>query len=337
MPDKKRLHQHNGMLLSVKDLRTRFHTYEGELDAVNGVDLMIRAKQSVGLVGETGCGKSVTALSIMRLISDPPGKIISGSINFLGEELMGKSEEEMRLVRGGDIAMIFQKPMSSLNPTYKIGTQMTDIICQHHGMGRQEALGRAVELLKSVRISAPESVVKRYPHELSGGMRQRVMIATALSSNPVLLIADEPTTALDATIQKQILQLITDLRSQFGFSMLFISHDLRTIFNVCDWMYVMYAGNVVEYGDVQDVINAPCHPYFGSLLSSLPRFGTKRQRLNAIGGAVPSLLNPPGGCRFHPRCPFVVDRCHTEVPRLVEVGEGHRAACLRAEEGLAIV
>ena len=329
--------QNNGVLLSVRDLRTRFHTYEGQLDAVNGVDLMIKENESVGLVGETGCGKSVTALSIMRLIQDPPGRILSGSIDFLGEELMDKGEEAMRRVRGGDIAMIFQKPMSALNPTYKIGTQMADIIGLHQGCGRQEALDRALKSLESVRMSAPGAVLNRYPHELSGGMRQRVMIATALSSNPALLIADEPTTALDATIQKQILQLITDLRSEFGFSMLFISHDLRTIFNVCDRMYVMYAGSVVEFGEVEEVIKAPRHPYFGALLNSLPRFGTRRERLAAIGGTVPSLLDPPSGCRFHPRCEFAVERCSVEIPSLVEVGNGHRAACLRVEEGLPIV
>jgi len=324
-------------ILAVKDLRTRFYTYEGELDAVNGVDLDIKPNESVGLVGETGCGKSVTALSIMRLIQYPPGRIISGSINFLGEELMSKSEEEMRLVRGGDISMIFQKPMSALNPTYKIGTQMVDIIRLHKGLGRKEALAEAIHFLGSVRISSPETVVNRYPHELSGGMRQRVMIATALSSNPALLIADEPTTALDATIQKQILQLITELRDQFRFSMLFISHDLRTIFNLCDRMYVMYAGNVVEFGDVDEVISQPRHPYFGALLNSLPRFSAKRDMLAEIGGTVPSLIDPPPGCRFHPRCRFAMEPCKSEPPAFVEVGEGHWAACFRAKEGLGIV
>ena len=326
----------NEFILTVKDLRTRFYTYEGELDAVNGVDLVIKSNESVGLVGETGCGKSVTALSIMRLIQYPPGKIISGSIRFLGEELMAKTEEEMRLVRGGDISMIFQKPMSALNPTYKIGTQMVDIIKLHKGLGRKEALEQAIHFLGSVRISSPGTIVNRYPHELSGGMRQRIMIATALSSNPALLIADEPTTALDATIQKQILQLITELRSEFRFSMLFISHDLRTIFNLCDRMYVMYAGNVVEFGDVDKVISDPRHPYFGALLNSLPRFKEKKSRLTEVGGAVPSLIEPPPGCRFHPRCQFSLDRCEAERPVFVEVGEGHWAACFRAREGLRI-
>jgi peptide/nickel transport system ATP-binding protein len=323
-------------VLAVKDLRTRFYTYEGELDAVNGVDLVIKSNESVGLVGETGCGKSVTALSLMRLIQYPPGRIISGSINFLGEELMEKTEEEMRLVRGGDISMIFQKPMSALNPTFKIGTQMVDIIRLHKGLGRKEALGQAIQFLGSVRISSPETLVNMYPHELSGGMRQRVIIAIALSSNPALLIADEPTTALDATIQKQILQLISELRDQFRFSMLFISHDLRTIFNLCDRMYVMYAGNVVEFGDVEKVISEPRHPYFGALLNSLPRFSLKKNRLSEIGGTVPSLINPPPGCRFHPRCPFAIDLCKAAPPIFVEVGEGHWAACFRASEGLRI-
>jgi peptide/nickel transport system ATP-binding protein len=327
----------NQFVLTVKGLRTRFDTYEGKLDAVNGVDLFIKSDESVGLVGETGCGKSVTALSIMRLIQYPPGRIISGSINFLGEELMDKTEEDMRVLRGGDISMIFQKPMSALNPTYKIGTQMVDIIRLHKGLGRKAALEQAIQFLTSVRISTPETLVHRYPHELSGGMRQRVMIATALSSNPVLLIADEPTTALDVTIQKQILQLITRLRNEFRFSMLFISHDLRTIFNVCDRMYVMYAGNVVEFGEVNEVISRPRHPYFGALLNSLPRFETRKDKLAEIGGTVPSLIEPPPGCRFHPRCPFVVDRCRIETPVLIEVGEGHWASCFRATEDLRIV
>jgi oligopeptide/dipeptide ABC transporter ATP-binding protein len=233
--------------------------------------------------------------------------------------------------------MIFQKPMSALNPTYTIGTQMVDVIALHQGWSRRESLEQAVRLLSSVRISAPESVVRRYPHELSGGMRQRVMIATALSSSPSLLIADEPTTALDATIQKQILQLIADLRNEFRFSMLFISHDLRTVFHICDRLYVMYAGNVVESGRTRDVTREPRHPYFHALLNSLPRFGIRRHKLSAIGGTVPSLLDPPSGCRFHPRCPFAIQRCGEEIPALVDVAEGHRAACLRAKEGLTLV
>jgi len=329
--------EQNGYLLSLNALRTRFYTYEGEFDAVNGVDLEIGENESVGLVGETGCGKSVTALSIMRLIQYPPGRILSGSIRFLGNDLMRMNEEEMRKIRGGRIAMIFQKPMSALNPTYTIGTQMVDVIALHQGWSRRESLEQAVRLLSSVRISAPESVVRRYPHELSGGMRQRVMIATALSSSPSLLIADEPTTALDATIQKQILQLIADLRNEFRFSMLFISHDLRTVFHICDRLYVMYAGNVVESGRTRDVTREPRHPYFHALLNSLPRFGIRRHKLSAIGGTVPSLLDPPSGCRFHPRCPFAIQRCGEEIPALVDVAEGHRAACLRAKEGLTLV
>jgi len=327
----------NGALLEVKGLRTRFYTYEGQLDAASGIDLEIRRDESVGLVGETGCGKSVTALSVMRLIQYPPGKIISGSIVLNGQDLMAKSENEMCRIRGRDMAMIFQKPMSALNPTYRIGTQMADIIALHQHVSKKEAWARAGDLLKSVRISAPTSVLRRYPHELSGGMRQRVMIATALSSNPDLLIADEPTTALDATIQKQILQLIDDIRQEFGFSMLFISHDLRTVYNVCDRVNVMYAGNIVESGDIHRVFDNPFHPYFNALMNSLPRFGRRRDKLAAISGTVPSLLEPPPGCRFHPRCPHVQKRCRQETPGLVEVEDGHWVACFRAAEGERLV
>ncbi len=323
----------NESILQVTGLRTRFYTYEGALDAVNGIALDVRRNETVGLVGETGCGKSVTALSIMRLIQDPPGKIVSGSIVFEGEDLMTKSVGEMRAMRGANMAMVFQKPMSSLNPSFRIGTQMADIISLHQQVGKKEAWGRAIDLLKSVRIAAPENVVKRYPHELSGGMRQRVMIATALSSNPDLLIADEPTTALDATIQKQILALIEDLRQEFGFSMLFISHDLRTIYNICDRIYVMYAGSMVELGTIESVFEHPCHPYLRALMDSLPRFDSRRDSLAAIPGTIPSLLNPPPGCRFHPRCTSAFERCERETPNLREVGQDHWVACFRAMEG----
>ncbi len=323
----------NESLLQLRALKTRFYTFEGELDAVNGIDLDIRNNESVGLVGETGCGKTVTALSIMRLIQDPPGKIVSGSIIFKGEDLMTKSMDGMRAIRGADIAMIFQKPMSSLNPTFRIGTQMADVISLHQQLGKKEAWPRAIDLLRSVRIAVPENVVKRYPHELSGGMRQRVMIATALSSNPDLLIADEPTTALDATIQKQILTLIGDLRKEFGFSMLFISHDLRTVYNICDHVYVMYAGNIVEFGDIESVFDYPHHPYFRALMNSLPRFDSKKDSLADIPGMIASLLSPPPGCRFHPRCAFALERCRRETPNLCEVGQDHWVACFRAMEG----
>jgi peptide/nickel transport system ATP-binding protein len=327
----------NDLLLAVRGLRTRFFTYEGQFDAVNGVDLNIRKNESVGLVGETGCGKSVTALSIMRLIQYPPGKIISGSITFNGEDIMTKSEAEMRMIRGGDIAMIFQKPMSALNPTYKIGTQMVDIIRLHQQVDRKTARERAIELLASVKISGPDRIVNRYPHELSGGMRQRVMIATALSSRPDLLIADEPTTALDATIQKQILKLIEEIRNELGFSMLFISHDLRTVYNVSNRLCVMYAGNVVEFAETKDVIDNPRHPYFQGLIGSLPRFGAKKEKLAALGGTVPSLLNPPPGCRFHPRCKAAINRCRKDVPQLTRIEDEHWVSCHRAKEGVALV
>jgi oligopeptide/dipeptide ABC transporter ATP-binding protein len=320
----------NHVLLKVRGLTTRFCTYEGEFNAVNGVNLDIRKNESVALVGETGCGKSVTALSILRLIQDPPGKIISGSIVFQGEDLVTKSLEEIRKVRGKKIAMIFQKPMSSLNPTFKIGTQMADIMSLHQKIRKKEAWVKSVDLLKNVRIANPESIVNRYPHELSGGMRQRVMIAIALSSNPDLLIADEPTTALDATIQKQILSLIGDLRKEFGFSMLFISHNLRAVYNICERIYVMYGGDIVECGNTENIFGHAAHPYFEALMNSLPKFSVERNFLAEITGILPSPIHPPTGCKFHPRCAWAFERCITENPTLCEIGQDHSVACFRA-------
>ena len=323
--------ENRDITLKVRNLRTRFYTYQGTLDAVNGIDLDIHKNEVVGLVGETGCGKSVTALSIMRLIQ-PPGKIVSGKIILNGEDLMKKSEKEMRKIRGGEISMIFQRPMSSLNPTFKIGVQMTDIIRVHQNLSKKEALDRAIKLLNDVKLSDPEKKIDQYPYELSGGMQQRVMIAMALSCNPSLLIADEPTTALDVTIQKQILNLIKEVRDKFKFSMLFISHDLRTIFNVCDKVYIMYAGNIVEYGRIKRVFENPQHPYFYKLKNSIPRFDIKKDRLDTITGTVPSLLDPPKGCRFHPRCPYAMDICKKEEPQLKQVDKDHYVACFRVVE-----
>jgi len=323
----------NKLLLQVKGLKTTFYTYEGKVEAVNGIDLEVRKNESVGIVGETGCGKSATALSIMRLIQYPPGKIVSGSIILKGQELMTKSLDEMRAIRGSSIAMIFQKAMSSLNPTFRIGSQMVDIIGLHKQLEQKKALGRAIDLLRSVGMPAPENVIKMYPHEISGGMRQRVIIAIALSLNPDLLIADEPTTALDATIQKQILVLIENLRREFKFSMLFISHDLRMVQNVCARIYVMYAGNIVEFGNVDRIFKHPRHPYFRALLNSLPTFNSRKDSLTVTPGMVPSLLDPPPGCRFHPRCIFSVERCERETPPLRQIEEGHWVACFREREG----
>ncbi len=322
----------NHTLLKVRGLTTRFCTYEGEFNAVNGINLDIRKNESVALVGETGCGKSVTALSILRLIQDPPGKIISGSIVFQGEDLVTKSLEEIRKIRGKKIAMIFQKPMSSLNPTFKIGTQMADIMSLHQKIGKKEAWVKSVDLLKNVRLANPESIVNRYPHEMSGGMRQRVMIAIALSSNPDLIIADEPTTALDATIQKQILSLIGDLRKEFGFSMLFISHNLRAVYNICERIYVMYGGDIVECGNTENVFGHAAHPYFEALMNSLPKFSLERNFLAEIPGILPSPIHPPTGCKFHPRCAWAFERCLTENPTLWEIGRDHSVACFRAME-----
>ncbi|BEQ15938.1 ABC transporter ATP-binding protein [Desulfoferula mesophila] len=323
------------MLLQAKGLRTHFTTHEGSFDAVAGVELGIAPNQAVGLVGETGSGKSVTALSILRLVPEPAGRITEGQVLFQGRDLLSLSDREMRRVRGGAISMVFQKPMSSLNPTFKIGTQMADIICLHQGVDHKEALQRGAALLASVRMSDPERILDRYPHELSGGMRQRVMIAVALSSNPALIIADEPTTALDVTIQKQILELIAQTRREHGFSMLFISHDLRTVYNTCDYIYVMYAGQIVEHGPVDEVFLRPRHPYVEALLSSLPLLAARQEMLNVIPDTVPSLLHPPSGCRFHPRCSYADNICRSRPPEMIEPSPGHWAACWRNQAEVA--
>ncbi len=316
-------------ILELKSLRTAFYSEGRELVAVDDVSYSVRTGQTVGVVGESGCGKSVTALSIMRLVPDPPGKIIGGEILFKGENLANKSMSEMRKIRGNEISMIFQEPMTSLNPVFTIGNQIMESIILHEKLNRQDARKKAIEMLRLVGIPAPEQRVDEYPHQLSGGMRQRVMIAIALSCNPSLLIADEPTTALDVTIQAQILDLIAGLQKKLGMAVVMITHDLGVVAEVCDYVVVMYAGKVVEQGTVKDIFNNPSHPYTRGLLNSLPSYGgeIKHGRLDTIPGIVPSLTELPKGCRFQDRCFKRSDKCSTAEPSLAKVRDGHIAAC----------
>jgi oligopeptide/dipeptide ABC transporter ATP-binding protein len=305
----------SGTILDVQDLRTYFRTMDGIVKAVDGVSFKMGAGASVGIVGESGCGKSVTSLSIMRLI-EKPGWIAGGKIDFRGIDIASLSEEEMRKVRGDKITMVFQEPMTSLNPVYTIGDQVAEIIRVHRKVSRREALNRAVELLKMVGLPNAERRIKEYPHNFSGGQRQRIMIAIALANDPDLLILDEPTTALDVTIQAQILELVKDLRHRVNTAVMLITHDLGVVAEMSERVIVMYAGRVVEEGDVVDILRDPLHPYTKGLLSSIPSLGKKNQRLNVIEGAVPNPLRLPVGCKFAPRCPFVMDICRTEDPAL---------------------
>ncbi|MCL6517552.1 ABC transporter ATP-binding protein [Alicyclobacillus sp.] len=316
-------------LLSVQGLRTHFFTDEGVVRSVDGVDLEVNAGETLGIVGESGCGKSVTSLSIMRLVPSPPGRIVAGSIRFEGRDLLQLREAEMRRIRGNEIAMIFQEPMTSLNPVFHIGDQIAEVLRLHMGMGKRQAWSRAVELLREVGIPRPERIVNDYPHQLSGGMRQRVMIAMAMACRPKLLIADEPTTALDVTIQAQILDLMREIRREAGTSILMITHDLGVVAEMCDRVVVMYAGKVVEEADVRTLFHRPQHPYTQGLLASMPRLNERRARLTAIPGNVPTPLEMPKGCKFAPRCPFAMDICHEAEPDLLTV-EGdapHRVRC----------
>jgi oligopeptide/dipeptide ABC transporter ATP-binding protein len=321
------MHSKSKHLLEIRDLNVRFYTYQGILDAVDIDSLTLDKRQSLGLVGETGCGKSVTSLAILGLIPYP-GKIERGVIMFDGEDLLQKSKEEMQAIRGGRISMIFQNPVSSLNPVFTIGDQIGSVIRLHQGIDSKEAHRRAVEMLSLVQLSDPDKIVSAYPHELSGGMCQRVMIAMALACNPDLLIADEPTTALDVTIQAQILKLMKGLRERLQTSILLITHDLSVVAQTCDRVAVMYAGNKVEYGPARDVFKTPKHPYTQGLLKAIPKMGTTRARLEGIEGAVPSMLDPPPGCRFHPRCPYAKVKCSAERPRSVELENKHAVSCV---------
>ena len=319
----------NHFLLTIRNLHTYFFTDEGVAKAVDGVDLELKEGGTLGVVGESGCGKSVTALSVMRLIPDPPGKITQGEILFAGTNLLNLSEAEMRKIRGRSISMIFQEPMTSLNPVFQIGDQISEVLRLHEGLSRREAWDRSIEMLKLVGIPSPERRVQEYPHQLSGGMRQRAMIAMALACSPKLMIADEPTTALDVTIQAQILELMNRLQREKGMSVILITHNLGVIAETAQKVAVMYAGRIVEYAEVKPIFGNPMHPYTQGLLKSIPRLDedhARKARLEAIPGLVPSLLELPKGCKFSNRCKYVFEKCGEE-PQLIEAEPGHLVRC----------
>jgi len=315
-------------LLEVRDLKTYFFTDRGVARAVDGVSFFIPPRATLGLVGESGCGKSVTALSILRLISSPPGRIVSGSISLEGRDLLGLSEEEIRQVRGNQISMVFQEPMTSLNPVFTIGDQIMEALLTHQNISRDDAHNRTVELLRRVKIPSAETLVHQYPHQISGGMRQRVMIAMALACNPKLLIADEPTTSLDVTIQAQILELLRELQEEFGMSILLITHDLGIVAEMADFVAVMYAGQIVEFAAARELFANPLHPYTLGLFQSRPQLGKKKGRLDVIPGVVPNPISFPSGCRFHPRCSYAAEVCRQTEVTLQEVAGEHSSACL---------
>ncbi len=314
-------------ILDVRELKTWYNTEDGIAKAVDGVSFSLDRNRTLGIVGESGCGKSVTALSVMRLVPMPPGYFAGGDILWKGRSIVKATEEEMRKIRGNEIAMIFQEPMSSLNPVYTCGDQIIEQIMNHRAVAKAEARRRAVELLDMVGIPNPSARVDAYPHEMSGGMRQRVMIAMALSCGPELLIADEPTTALDVTVQAQILELIARLRQENGMGVMLITHDFGVVAELCEEVVVMYASRVAERGSVAHIFENPLHPYTRGLLKSIPRLGAKKERLNVIEGNVPGATRLPDGCRFAGRCPLADDHCRNAQPPLVEYEPGHLAAC----------
>jgi len=320
------------VVLEIEDLKTHFFSPMGVVKAVDGVSYCVRSGETLGVVGESGCGKSVTALSILRLVADPPGRIVGGKVRFQGRNLLDLADAEMETIRGNEISMIFQEPMTSLNPLFTIGTQIGEAIAVHQRVSRREALGRAVEMLRRVSIPEPEQRVHSYPHQLSGGMRQRAMIAMALSCNPKVLIADEPTTALDVTIQAQILDLLRELQQAFGMAIILITHDMGVVAENADRVVVMYAGRKVEEAETDALFERPAHPYTRGLLASIPHLdeATSRTRLNEIKGLVPSLMDLPQGCSFAPRCSHVTQQCRAAFPPLQQHWNGHWVACWHA-------
>ena len=320
-------------LLEVNNLATHFFTEEGIVKAVNGITYHLDEGEILGLVGESGCGKSVSALSIMRLVPDPPGRIVDGNVVFEGEDLLQLDARGIRRIRGNRVAMIFQEPMTSLNPVLTIERQIIETMMLHLSMNKSQARTRAKELLDMVGIPDPELQLKAYPHQLSGGMRQRVMIAIALSCNPKLIIADEPTTALDVTIQAQILELMQNLTTQLGVSLIIITHNLGVVARYAQRVLVMYAGNIIETGNAYDIYHKPSHPYTIGLLKSVPRLDTStKTTLEPIKGLPPNLIDLPSGCSFAPRCDFVEEKCKKEQPMLMDVSHGHATACWRSDE-----
>jgi peptide/nickel transport system ATP-binding protein len=318
-------------LLAIEGLKTHFSTDDGMIHAVDGVDLFVDRGETLGVVGESGCGKTVTALTVMKLVQMPPGRIVAGRILWQGRDLVPLDADEMRSIRAREIAIIFQEPMTSLNPVYTVGEQIAEVIRLHEGLGRRAALEKTVEMLKLVHIPHAERRVHDYPHQFSGGMRQRVMIAMALSCNPKLLIADEPTTALDVTIQAQILELLGELKEKFGMAVMLITHAMGVVAETAQRVVVMYAGKVVEEASVANLFASPLHPYTQGLIRSIPRVdtaATQKKRLEQISGVVPSLLDPPPGCRFAPRCRYARAICTAETPPLREVRPGHKVACV---------
>lgn len=313
-------------VLAIDNYELVFRTPEGDVKALNGVNLRVPSEEILGLIGETGCGKSVTAISIMRLLS-PSAKVIKGSIVFEGQDLLIKKESEMRTIRGCRIAMIFQDPSTSLNPLMKVGDQVAEAIVLHQQKDKSEARKQTIELLKSINVASPESIIDAYPHQLSGGMKQRIMIATAISCNPTLLIADEPTSSLDLTTQGQILELFMDIRKRRSTSMLFVTHNLGVVAELCDKVGIMYCGRVVEYGSVRSIFENAQHPYTRGLFDSVRSLYERTQLLKTIPGIVPNLINVPPGCMFHPRCKYSMDICQKERPEYVEAEHGHIVAC----------
>jgi len=314
-------------VLEVKNLQTFFYTDEGVVRSVDGIDFDLNEKETLAIVGESGCGKSVTSLSILRIVQSPPGKIAGGKILFNGKDLLTLSERQMRNIRGNEISMIFQEPMTSLNPVFTVEDQISQVIKIHQKLKKEDCRKRTVEMIKLVGIPDPERILKQYPHQLSGGMRQRVMIAMALACNPKILIADEPTTALDVTIQKQILNLIIDLKEKMDTSVILITHDLGVVAEIADKVMVMYAGQAVEYGEIVEIYKNPKHPYTKGLLKSIPRIDERVEKLHAISGTVPNPNNYPKGCRFADRCSQCHKKCTEEMPEFIDLGNGNKVRC----------
>jgi len=319
------------VLLSIEGLKTYFYTYAGVVKAVDGVSLQVKRGETVGMVGESGSGKTVTALSIMRIVP-PPGRIIEGKIIFQGMDVLREREETVRALRGKEIGYIFQDPTTTLDPVYTVGEQLSEVMMRHQNLGKKEAVERAVELLRLVEIPEPEVRVNQYPHELSGGTKQRIAIARALCCNPSLLLADEPTTALDVTIQAQILELMKGLKTKFDMSMVLITHDMGIVAETCDRVTVLYAGQVCESGTTEQIFANPKHPYTEALLTSVPYLALRKGKLSVIPGNIPNLIDPPSGCRFHPRCKYAQQICIDKVPQMELMEEDHYAACHRAKE-----
>jgi oligopeptide transport system ATP-binding protein len=319
-------------VLSVRDLKTQFFTRKGVVKAVDGVSFNLKKKEALGLVGESGSGKSVTCFSIMRLVPSPPGRIVGGEVFLNGRDLLKLTSKEMRKVRGGGISMSFQDPMTYLNPVMRVGDQIAEAILLHKNVDKKEAFKMAVRAMRLTEINNPEKRALDYPHQLSGGMRQRVLISMALACDPDVLIADEPTTALDVVVQRDILNLLSDLRSELSTGMIIVSHDLGVVAEVCDRVAVMYAGNIVEIATSKELFEDPLHPYTMGLMESIPRADRGKQRLITIPGAVPDLSNPPSGCKFHPRCPYATVECMAELPALEKVDGNRYVRCIRFHE-----